>query len=175
MAHKKTPDLPFRFFERLYMKIGIFIHSQSGNTSALGMSVVNKLREKGHDVDIELLRSTKRARPFMKHVELHKTPEIDSYDVIVLGGPVWFRSPSPLLLSFIDEIPHLKGKKALCFVTTLFPDSISGAKGVLKKINAKFDTLCADVLNGESYCSGLWPDKKRMDAATLKICAAIAG
>ena len=47
------------------MKIGIFVHSQSGHTSALGMAIVNKLRERGHDVDIELLRSVKRARPFM--------------------------------------------------------------------------------------------------------------
>ena len=127
------------------MKIGIFIHSQSGNTSALGLAIVKKLRDKGHDVDIELLRSTKRARPFMKHVELHKTP----------------------------EIPHLKGKKALCFVTTLFPDSLSGAKGVLKKFNAKLDALCAEVLESKSYCYGLWQDKKRMDAAAEEICAAI--
>ena len=34
------------------MKIGIFIHSQSGHTSALGMAIVNKLREKGHDVKV---------------------------------------------------------------------------------------------------------------------------
>ena len=155
------------------MKIGIFVHSQTGHTSALGMAIVNKLRERGHDVDIELLRSVKRARPFMKHVELKKVPEITDYDVVVLGGPVWFLHPSPLLLSFIDEIPHLKNKKACCFVTTALPGKFSRGKAVLSKLNAKLDALCATVLEGESYCWGLWPDKKGLDRASQKMCDAI--
>lgn len=155
------------------MKIGIFIHSQSGHTSTLGMAIVHKLREKGHDVDIELLRSVKRAKPLMKHVELKKVPEIEDYDVVVLGGPVWFLHPSPLLLSLTDEIPHLKNKKALCFVTSAFPGKFSNGKNVLKKINEKLDVLGALVLKGEPYCWGLWLDKKRMEKAAQKICAAI--
>jgi multimeric flavodoxin WrbA len=151
------------------MKIGVFIHSQSGHTAALGMALVHKLRGKGHDVDIELLRSVKRARPFMKHVELKKDPEIDGYDIIVLGGPVWFLHPSPLLLSFIDEVPHLKNKKALCFVTSGFPGKFSGGKSVLRKINAKFDALGASVLEAQAYWWGLWPDTKRMGLAAQKI------
>jgi multimeric flavodoxin WrbA len=155
------------------MKIGIFVHSQSGHTSTLGMAIVNKLRERGHDVDIELLRSVKRARPFMKHVELKKTPEISDYDVVALGGPVWFLHPSPLLLSFIDEIPHLKNKKALCFVTTALPGGFSGGKAVISKLDAKLDALGATVLEGEPYCWGLWLDRNRLDRAAHKMSIAI--
>jgi flavodoxin len=155
------------------MNIGIFIHSQSGHTSTLGMAIVHKLREEGHDVDIELLRSLKRARPLMKHVELKNAPKIDGYDVIMLGGPVWAFHPSPLLLSLIDEIPHLKNKRALCFVTTGFPGKFSGGKSVLRKIDAKLDALGATVLKGEPYCWGLWLDKKRMEQAARKICNAV--
>jgi multimeric flavodoxin WrbA len=155
------------------MKIGIFIHSQSGHTSAMGMAIVNKLRKKGLDVDIDLLRATKRARPFMKHVELKKTPEIADYDVVVLGGPVWFMQPSPLLLSFIDEITHLKNKKALCFVTTALPVRFSNGKTVLNKLNAKLDALGAMVLRSESFCWGLWLDKKRLDRVAQKIADTI--
>jgi menaquinone-dependent protoporphyrinogen IX oxidase len=151
------------------MKIGIFIHSQSGHTSTVGMALVNKLREKGHDVDIALLRSVKRARPFMKHVELKKAPEISNYDVVVLGGPVWFFHPSPLLLSFIDEIPHLKNKKACCFVTTMLPARFSRGKAVLVKLGVKLDALGATVLESESYCWGLWLDRKRLDRAAQKM------
>ena len=151
------------------MKIGIFVHSQSGHTSTLGLAIVHKLREKGHDVDIELLRSAKRARPFMRHVELVNVPEIVEYDVVVLGAPVWFLHPSPLLLSFIDEIPHLKNKKALCFVTTVLPGRFSCGKAVLGKLNSKLDALGATVLQGEPYCWGLWLDGKRLGRAAQKM------
>jgi flavodoxin len=155
------------------MKIGIFVHSQSGHTSTLGLAIVHKLREKAHDVDIELLRSVKRARPFMRHVELKKVPDINDYDIVVFGGPAWLTHPSPLLLSFIDEIPHLKNKKAFCFVITALPGGFSCGKGVLKKLNAKLDALGATVLEGEIYWWGLWPDKKRMERAAQKICDGI--
>lgn len=151
------------------MKIGIFIHSQSGHTSTLGMAIVKKLRDKGQDVDIQLLRSEKRARPFMKHVELKTVPETEGYDVIVLGGPIWFLHPSPLILSLIDEIPHLKNKKALCFTTSVISGKFSNGKNVINKINAKLDALCAIVLEGQSYCWGLWLDNKRLEQAAQKI------
>jgi flavodoxin len=154
------------------MKIGIFVHSQSGHTSALGLAIADNLRAKGHEVDIELLRSVKRARPRMKHVELRNAPEIDSFDVVVFGGPIWGFAPSPLIVSYIGEITHLKNKKALCFATSGFPGALSNGKNALRKINAKLDALGAQILEGESFFWGFWR-KNRMRAAVERICATI--
>jgi flavodoxin len=153
------------------MHIGIFIHSQSGHSSTFGMAVTRKLREKGHEVDIGLMKPAGRVHPRQKRVEFHDdSPDMSSYDAVVFGGPVWAFTASPVVVSFIKEIPDLKGKKALCFTTSGFPTAISGAKGGLKTLSTLLEEIGATVLEGEPLFWGLWCGAKKMDAAAERIC-----
>jgi flavodoxin len=153
------------------MKFGIFVHSQSGHSSALGLAITQKLRERGHEVDIQLIQPAGRVRPRMKRVELKEdVPDMSAYDAVLFGGPIWAFSPSPVVCAFINGIPGLKGKKALCFTTSGFPTPLSGAKGALNKIAGRLDDLDATVLEGETFFWGLWCDKKKMQKAVERIC-----
>jgi NAD(P)H dehydrogenase (quinone) len=156
------------------VNIGIFVHSQSGHSSALGMAITKALREKGHEVDIQLIMPAGRAHPRMKRVELREEiPDLSSYDAVLFGGPVWAFTASPVVISFIKEIPSLKGKKALCFTTSGFPTAISGAEGGLKKLAGLLQEIDATVLEGEAIFWGLWCGQKKMEAAAERICGRV--
>jgi flavodoxin len=153
------------------MRLGIFVHSQSGHTSEMGMAITKKLREKGHEVDIELMKPTGRVHPRMKHVEFREeSPDMSPYDAVIFGGPIWAFTASPVVISFIKEIPSLKGKKTLCFSTSGFPTAISGAPGGLKKLGALLEELGATVLEGEAFFWGLLHDNKKMEQAAERVC-----
>jgi len=156
------------------MNIGIFIHSQSGHCSALGMAITQKLRSQGNEVDIQLIQPIGRVHPRMKHVELREeVPNLSNYDVLVWGGPIWAFTASPVICSFIKDIPTLKGKKALCFTTSGFPEPLSGAKGAHKKLSGLLEELGATVLEGEAMFWGLSAGKKKIDTVVERICGKI--
>jgi hypothetical protein len=134
------------------------------------MAVTRKLRENGHEVDIELMKPSGRVRPRMKHIEFRdEIPDMSHYDAVVFGGPVWAFTASPVVIAFIKEIAELKGKKALCFTTSLFPTAVSGAKGGLRKCAALLEDLGATVLEGEMLAWGLWCGAGKIETVAEKI------
>jgi NAD(P)H dehydrogenase (quinone) len=156
-----------------FMKIGIFVHSQSGNTAKLGLAVVNALREKGHDVSIELLRPVGKVHPRMRHVEFRTLPETEEYDMVLFGGPIWAFHASPVVVSLLKQISTLKGKKALCFTTSGFPTAFSGAKRAIMRINELLEGLGATVLTGIPLFWGMYCGKKKLDKTVEEICGTI--
>ena len=155
------------------MKIGIFVHSQSGNTAKLGLAVTHALREKGHEVSIELLRPLGKVHPRVRHVEFRNMPEPEEYDIVIFGGPIWAFSPSPVLVSLLKQLPTLKGKKALCFSTSGFPTAFSGAKRAISRLNELCEGLGATVLPSVALFWGFYCGKKRLDKTVEEICSKI--
>ncbi|HUI90684.1 MAG TPA: hypothetical protein VLX68_00415 [Chitinivibrionales bacterium] len=157
------------------MKIGIFVHSQSGNTARLALAVTHALREKGHEVDVELLRPVGKVNPGMRHVELKNVPELEGYDLVMFAGPVWAWNASPVIISLLHQVTGLKGKKAMFFLTSGFPQLISGWSRAHKKVRALLEDSDATVIEGESLFWGIWCSKKRLDAAVDRICKKVLG
>jgi NAD(P)H dehydrogenase (quinone) len=157
------------------VKIGIFVHSQSGNTARLALAVTHALREKGHDVDVELLRPIGKMHPGIKHIEFRNVPEVDGYDIILLGGPVWAFNASPVVVSLLHQLSGLKGKKAMHFLTSGFPQPLSGWNRAHKKIKDLLEESNATVIEGESLFWGFYCGKKRLDAAVDRICRKVLG
>jgi NAD(P)H dehydrogenase (quinone) len=155
------------------MKIGIYIHSQSGHTANLGLAVTRVLREKGHDVSIELLRPIGKVHPRVRHVTFRTMPEPEDLDMVIFGGPVWAFSASPVLVSLLKQLPTLKAKKTLCFTTSGFPTAISGAKRGIARLNELCETLGATALPGVALFWGLHCGKKRLDKTVEMICSQI--
>jgi flavodoxin len=151
------------------MKIGIFVHSQSGNTAKFGLAVTHTLREKGHDVSIELLRPLGKVHPRVKHVDFRTLPDPSEYEIVIFGGPIWAFSASPVLVSLLKQLTTLKGKKTLCFTTSGFPTAISGAKRGISRLSELCEGLGATVLPGVALFWGIYCGKKRFDAAVEKI------
>jgi NAD(P)H dehydrogenase (quinone) len=152
------------------MKIGVFVHSQSGNTAKLALAVTHALREKGHDVSVELLRPVGKVSIWSRRVAFRDMPEPEDYDMVLFGGPNWAFGSSPVIFSLLKQFSTLKGKKTLFFITSLLPDSLSGAQRGIARVNELCEGLGATMLPGVSLAWGLHCGKKRLDKAVEDIC-----
>jgi NAD(P)H dehydrogenase (quinone) len=156
-----------------FIKIGIFVHSQSGNTAKLGLAVTKALRGKGHDVSVELLRPVGKVNPWSRSVTFRTMPEMEEFDIVLFGGPNWAFGSSPVIVSLLKQLSTLKGKKTLFFITSLLPDSFSGAKRGIARVNELSDGLGATVLPGVPLFWGLWCGRKKLEATVETICGNI--
>ena len=87
-------------------------------------AIAERFRRDNHDVGIKLLMATGMTRPGSKIFTMCNVPgseEIDEYDAILFGGPVFFLRASPVILKFLGRLEKLDGKKVVCFVTQLSP------------------------------------------------------
>jgi flavodoxin len=55
-----------------------------------------------------------KQRPILKPFNL----DVDQYDLVVLGAPIWAGNPAPALLGFLDKV-RIKGKKTALFLCHL--------------------------------------------------------
>ena len=136
--------------ERFNMKAKIVVHTQSGNTAKFAREISEKLNNRGIENEIALLRPTESPKPNSKNVELKRIPDIDGFDTIILGCPVWGLTASPVILAYIDSFSSMKGKKIIPFATFGLPFKFMGASKALKVMTQKCDTLLGDVLPGYS-------------------------
>ena len=114
------------------MKIGIVIHSQSGATANVAKKLDAALTARGHDVDTTLLRTAGRVKPRNTSFEIRNAPPAEPFDAIVVGGPVWAFTISPVILKYAKGLGKLTGKKALCFVTKGLPFAWTGGNNALR-------------------------------------------
>jgi flavodoxin len=151
------------------MKAVIAVHSQSGHTALLAKQTAGVLNAAGHETDLQLLRPKAFAKPRMKNVELKDVPDVAPYDLVIVGGPVWAFSASPVTMSFLSSIPNLKGKKALALATYSLPFKGFNANRAISAIEAQLDLLGADVLPGEALHWMIPPseDKQRSFARRI--------
>jgi NAD(P)H dehydrogenase (quinone) len=129
------------------MKIGIIVHSQTGNTYAVALKVQEKLTAAGHSVDVERLKFTGGDQPGLKSVELENPPDASRYDALVFGAPVHAFSLSKGMDAYLSQIPSLQGKKIACFVTKGLRFNWTGGSQAISKMKkiceSKGATVCA--------------------------------
>lgn len=152
------------------MKAAIVIHSQSGHTVVLAKAIAELLRKAGHEVDIELLRVRGKATPGARNFEIRNSPDVSPYDVLLVGGPVWGFSASPVIMRFLGELTSIKGKRAAPFVTMGFPHRALGGARALKKMTESLELSGAEVMEGEAVFYFFRRNQERIDAAAQRIC-----
>ena len=110
------------------MKSLITYYSYSGNTDAVAQIFAKVLRNKG-DVDVQRLKPRDEIRAFIaqcqaaflkKRAELEGKVNFDagSYDLVLIGSPVWAFAPTPAINTLLDKISGLNGKKVIIFLTS---------------------------------------------------------
>jgi len=135
------------------MKIVIIVHSQSGTTLQFAEQISAKLKEKKHDVELTHLQTD----PVIKSGSVRKTapfkftnlPDIKDYELILLGGPVWAFSASPIAITALEKLGNLSEKKFLPFVTMGFPFPGMGGKKAIAMMSNKAKEAGANVLPGK--------------------------
>lgn len=118
------------------MKIGLIVHSYTGNT----LSVITKLQEallaKGHDAVIERVSAENEAPSAAASARLALIPVAAPYDLLVFAAPVRGFSLSQVMKLYLDQLPLLTGKKTGLLVTQMFPFAWMGGKRAIAQMRA---------------------------------------
>lgn len=119
------------------MKIGIIVHSQSGNTYSVAEKLKEGLAKEGHQVTLSRIRNRKEPKELQKpkDIELDRVPETEGYDVLIFGAWVQAFSLCPGFIAYLDHVPALEERKVLCFVTQHFPFKWMGGSRALRKMS----------------------------------------
>jgi NAD(P)H dehydrogenase (quinone) len=115
------------------MKIGIIVHSQTGNTLSVARKLQEKLKAAGHSVNIENLTPV-NGQKNVKDIQLEKLPDLSAYDALVLAAPVQAFSASPVMKAYLPRLPALNGKKVAVFVTKGLPFKWTGGNNAISQI-----------------------------------------
>jgi len=103
------------------MKVGIIVHSHSGNTLSVAEKLKDTIAAKGHTVNLEQVLAVNEDPSAQGPVELKSIPDVSSYDALVFGAPVRGFSLTPTMTAYLAQLQALKGKKVGCFVTQQLP------------------------------------------------------
>lgn len=140
------------------MKVGIIVHSYTGNTLSVAEKIKEELTKSGHTVNLEQVKAVDENPNSAKPVELDVIPDTAGYDALIFGAPVRGFSLSPVMKKYLSQISSLEGKTVCCYVTEGFPKPWMGGNHSVKKMV----DLCT-VKNGKPARTGVvnWPEKRR--------------
>jgi len=159
------------------MNIGIVIHTGSGHTLKFAQAIRDKLVSLGHEADLTGLRTlgtvTAGLLPLARvNFTIKNPPELQDFDAVLVGGPVWSFKASPVIMRYlIEDVQNLKGKRALSFVTMI---GFGGARA-LRMMNGELEAAGADVLEGEAVKSFFMPNALKLEGPAERICGRICG
>lgn len=132
------------------MKIGLFVHSFTGNTLSIAEQLTEKLQKGGHTVELKRLEPV--GGEDKNEIDIHRIsfqpePEISGYDYVIIGAPVRGFSISPVLAAYLNKVPSLKGQKIDLFVTQAFPYRWMGGNNAIKQMRNTCEKMGAVVGN----------------------------
>jgi flavodoxin len=119
------------------MKIGIVVHSQTGNTCEVAQKLQEKLSASGNEVEIQRVRMVGGDKPQGKDIKIENPPDVGRYDALIFGAPVHAFSLAPAMKVYMEQIASLQDKKVACFVTKAMRFNWTGgtrATGQMKQI-----------------------------------------
>lgn len=119
------------------MKIGIIVHSKTGNTFSVAKRLEESLAAAGHAVGIEKVIAVNDDQMEVDKIQLSNIPNISEYDLVLIGAPVRGFSLSAVMSAYLLQNSVLAGKDVFCYVTQFFPHPMLGgnrAIGQMKKI-----------------------------------------
>jgi len=119
------------------MKIGIILHSQTGNTYAVGQKLKEKLESKGHQVTLSRMKTMNESMPTQNNVQLDCMPETSEYDALVFGGWVQAFGLCASMTFYLNQLSSLAQKRTACFLTQFFPYPWMGGRNALSKTSSE--------------------------------------
>jgi len=130
---------------RIDMKIGIVIHSYTGNTLLVAEKIRRELEQKGHCVEINRVEALDEDPSKTEDIKIKTSPEIYQYDMVIFGAPVRAFSVSPAMALYLGQLNSMQDKKALCFVTQALPFEWMGGKRAISQMKKALYLKYADI------------------------------
>jgi len=116
------------------MKIGLLIHSFSGNTLSVGTRLKVHLEVNGHWVHMDQIIDNDENPNSNKPVVLTHIPDINDYDIIIFGAPVRAFSLSPVMTTYLNQLHEINSIKVYCYVTEGLPKAWMGGNRAIRKM-----------------------------------------
>lgn len=141
------------------MKIGIIVHSITGNTLSVAERIQQQLAEKGHTAVIERIRpSGKEPVQSEAAVQLISMPDLSGYDALVFGSPVQAFSLDPVMSAYLKNVSDLGGRRSVCFLTQQLPFRFFAGNRSIRQMQS----LC-EARHGTVCLTGIvnWSNKER--------------
>ena len=130
------------------MKSLITYYSFSGNTDRIA-KIFGKILEAKGEVDIQRLKLKDEVKTFIGQcmaARRREKPELEgnvkydaaSYDLALIGSPVWAFVPTPAVNTFLDKVSGLKGKRVIVLLTSGSGLGVGGSfKNIREVLKAK--------------------------------------
>jgi flavodoxin len=128
------------------MKIGIIVHSHTGNTLSVAQRMKDAFCSLGHDATIDRVKAVGEDPSKPGPVELETVPDTSDYDLIIFAGPVNGFSASRVMKEYLSLIPSLKGKPVCIFVTQQLKKAWMGGNRTVKQMRKACEEKGAAVL-----------------------------
>lgn len=131
------------------MLIGVLVYSHTGATLEFADRIAQRLRKKGHAVEMTEIKTDGEVRHRQKDdVRLLNVPNCEKYDAVLVGGPVWGFTASPPTIACIRSLQGVSGKKLLPFVTMGFPFEWMGGTNAIEAMRKAAEGVGAIVMPG---------------------------
>ena len=141
------------------MKIGLIIHSVTGNTLKVANALQSELVAKGHKVELQEIKTKGKVNPGETETNFTELPSLDGYDALVFGSHTEAFQLEQTMKLYFKQLESLKERKVACISTHQFPLAWLGGNSAVKKMKAMCEEKGATVL-GTAVVD--WsPEKKR--------------
>ncbi len=141
------------------MKIGLIIHSVTGNTSKVANKLKIVLADGGHEVELKEIKTAGKVSPGESKANFTDLPSLDGYDALVFGSHTEAFQLEQIMKLYFKQLESLKERKVACISTHQFPFAWLGGNSAVKKMKAMCEEKGATVL-GTAVVD--WsPEKKR--------------
>jgi len=158
------------------MKIAIVYYSFTGNTHRIAQLMEDVLKNKGNEVIPIRIRPLKEETNFIvqcKEAFLSKKPDLyrtlldlNDFDRVILGSPVWAFKPAPAVNTYMDKCSFLNEKDAICFVTY---GSGTGKEKALNVMKKGLEAKGARITKTVSFQQGENPESSKKKIESMLI------
>ena len=155
------------------MNIGIIVHSKTGVTSLIAGLIADKLTALGHSPEITLLKTDVPVESDKTLFNILNLPDCEKYDFVLVGGPVWAFSPTPVVIAAICSMKGIHGKKALPFISMGLPFNVLGGNRTVGIMESELKKHGANALPGVVFHRKDRFNKVKMDETISSLIQAL--
>jgi len=128
------------------MKIGIIVHSHTGNTAKVAQQLEKALAAAGNAVTMERVEAESKETNVQGTVKLISISDPIPYDALVFAAPVWAFSLNPVMKTYLAQLPAMQVKRAVCFVTHHFARPWMGGNRAVRQLKEALEAKGIQVL-----------------------------
>ncbi len=130
------------------MRIGIIVHSHTGNTLQAAEELLEELRSRGHEPQLIPLQVPEDYKPGGGDVELTAMPDISDCEALVLGAPVHAFSLSAVMNRYLSRVDDLAGRPVAALITQHLPYAWLGGNRATRQLRKACTDKGGDFLGG---------------------------